>query len=399
MRSNNVVLAVTVTIAAIVSVSACSVPDNGTTGSTAPAAPAASAATTAAGGADAGTAGSSGAGTDTAAGAASDTAAGAASGGAGGAASGGAASGGASGASAASGGTGGATGNKLLGIVTISATDANNARVIAGATDAAQKAGWKVEVVDAAGNADQANTAIRNFVNKKAGMIFDLVFPTSSLGSGLNAAKSAGVPVATWGGGLGTGVVMTTGNGAPFAAPATQAMIDAMKGEGAVLALTYRTGQVCRDREGLFDKMLKEKAPTIAVTKNEVNIPGFLQDGSRYATAWLAGHPAGSKPLAVWGCWEDPTLGAISAIKQQNRKDVLTYGINGSSTAIKAVQDGSLTATVYEDGKTEGRNMFDTVQKAVSSGDLTAKTIDVPGILVTKDSIASFLSAHPEALS
>jgi len=376
MRSNNVVLAATVTIAAIVSVSACSVPDNGTTGSTAPAAPAASAATAAAGGADAGTSGSSG------------PASGAGGGGASSEAGGG-----------ASGAPGGAAGNKLLGIVTISATDANNARVIAGATDAAQKAGWKVEVVDAAGNADQANTAIRNFVNKKAGMIFDLVFPTSSLGSGLNAAKSAGVPVATWGGGLGTGVVMTTGNGAPFAAPATQAMIDAMKGEGAVLALTYRTGQVCRDREGLFDKMLKEKAPTIAVTKNEVNIPGFLQDGSRYATAWLAGHPAGSKPLAVWGCWEDPTLGAISAIKQQNRKDVLTYGINGSSTAIKAVQDGSLTATVYEDGKTEGRTMFDTVQKAVSSGDLTAKTIDVPGILVTKDSIASFLSAHPEALS
>ncbi|MDQ1606095.1 MAG: ribose transport system substrate-binding protein, partial [Microbacteriaceae bacterium] len=50
--------------------------------------------------------------------------------------------------------------NKLLGIVTITATDANNARVIQGATAAAKAAGWKVEVVDAAGNADQANTAI-----------------------------------------------------------------------------------------------------------------------------------------------------------------------------------------------------------------------------------------------
>jgi ribose transport system substrate-binding protein len=354
MRRNSVVLGTAMALAAIVAATACSVPDSGTTGSTAPAAATGSAA------------GSSGS----------------------------------TGAPAATGATGGGTsGGGLLGIVTISATDANNARVIAGATEAAEKAGWKVEVVDAAGNADQANTAIRNFVNKKAGMIFDLVFPTTSLGSGLGAAKAAGIPVATWGGGLGTGVVMTTGNGAPFAEPATQAMIDAMKGEGAVLALTYRTGQVCRDREGLFDKMMKEKAPNITVTKNEVNIPGFLQDGSRYATAWLAGHPAGGKPLAVWGCWEDPTLGAISAIKQQNRKDVLTYGINGSSTAIKAVQDGSLSATVYEDGKREGRTMFDTVQKAVAGGDLKPQTIDVPGILVSKDNIDSFLSEHPEALS
>jgi len=363
MRKNTVVLASTMAIAAFVAVSGCSVPDSGTTGSTAPAVPAASAAAPGSGDTAAGSAGSTG------------------------------------GSSAGGVNENGPTGGKLLGIVTISATDANNARVIAGATEAAEKAGWKVEVVGAAGNADQANTAIRNFVNKKAGMIFDLVFPTSSLGSGLNAAQSAGIPVATWGGGLGTAVVMTTGNGAPFAAPATQAMIDAMKGDGAVLALTYRTGQVCRDREGLFDTMMKQKAPNVAITKNEVNIPGFLQDGSRYATAWLAGHPAGGKPLAVWGCWEDPTLGAISALKQQGRTDVLTYGINGSSTAIKAVQDGSLTATVYEDGKGEGRTMFETVLKSAAGGAAKPQTIDVPGILVNKDNIATFLSEHPEALS
>ena len=238
--------------------------------------------------------------------------------------------------------TGGTSTSKLVGIVTITATDANNARVIAGVTDSAKAAGWTVEVVDAAGNADQANSAMRNFVSKGAGMIFDLVFPTSSLGAGLASAKQAGVPVATWGGGLGTGVVMTTGDGAPFAQPATQKMVDDLGGSGSVLALTYRAGQVCRDREGVFDQIMSTRSG-VQVSKEEVTIPGFLQDGSRYATAWLAGHPKGSGPLAIWGCWEDPTLGAISALKQQNRTDVKTYGINGSSTAIKAVQDGSLT--------------------------------------------------------
>ena len=285
----------------------------------------------------------------------------------------------------------------LLGIVTISATDANNARVIKGATDAAEAAGWTVEVVDAAGNADQANAAITNFVNKGAGMVFDLVFPATSLGAGLNSAKSAGIPVATWGGGTAPGVVMTTGDGAPFAKPATQALLDAMGDKGDVLALTYRTGQVCRDREGLFDDMLKDY-PDIKVTKNEVNIPGFLQDGSDYATAWLAAHPAGSK-LAVWGCWEDPTLGAISALKQAGRTDVLTYGINGSSTAIKAVQDGSLTATVYEDGVKEGATMFSkTLEIIEKGGSSKAEKVDVPGVLVTKDTIDAFLADHPEAL-
>ncbi|HEY8588245.1 MAG TPA: sugar ABC transporter substrate-binding protein [Naasia sp.] len=305
-----------------------------------------------------------------------------------------------SGAAAGGGGTegGGEPANTLLGIVTISATDANNARVIKGATEAAEEAGWTVEVIDAAGNADQANTAITNFVNKGAGMIFDLVFPASSLGAGLNAAKSAGIPVATWGGGIADGVVMTTGEGAPFAEPATQAMIDALGGEGDVLALTYRTGQVCRDREGLFDEMLAEY-PDIRVSKNEVTIPGFLQDGADYANAWLAGHPEGSGNLAIWGCWEDPTLGAISALKQAGRTDVLTYGINGSSTAIKAVQDGSLTATVYEDGVLEGRTMFEETLAILEDGASgEPETIDVPGVLVTADTIEDFLTEHPEAL-
>lgn len=289
--------------------------------------------------------------------------------------------------------------NKLLGIVSITATDANNARVIKGAKDAAEKAGWKVEVIDAQGNADQANSAIRNLVSKKAGMIFDLVFPTSSIGAGLAAAKAANIPVATWGGGLGTGVVMTTGDGAPFAKPATEKMLQDIGDNASVLALTYRTGQVCRDREALFDQMLKNK-PGIKVTKNEVNIPGFLQDGARYATAWLAANPKGSGNLAIWGCWEDPTLGAISALKQQARTDVKTYGINGSSTAIKAVQDGSLTATVYEDGVKEGATMFATTLQAIAAGSSwQPKTVDVPGILVDAQNVAQFVKDHPEALS
>jgi ribose transport system substrate-binding protein len=293
---------------------------------------------------------------------------------------------------------GGTSTSKLVGIVTISATDANNARVIAGVTDSAKAAGWTVEVVDAAGNADQANSAMRNFVSKGAGMIFDLVFPTSSLGAGLASAKQAGVPVATWGGGLGSGVVMTTGDGAPFAQPATQKMVDDLGASGSVLALTYRAGQVCRDREGVFDKIISAD-PGVQVSKEEVAIPGFLQDGSRYATAWLAGHPKGSGPLAIWGCWEDPTLGAISALKQQNRTDVKTYGINGSSTAIKAVQDGSLTATVYEDGAGEGKAMFDTTMQAIQAGaGWQPKTVNVPGILVTAETVGQFVQDHPEAL-
>jgi ribose transport system substrate-binding protein len=291
--------------------------------------------------------------------------------------------------------------SKVVGIVTISATDANNARVIAAVKDEAESNGWKVNVVDAQGSADQANAAMTSFVSQKVekvGMILDLVFPTSSLGTGLAAARQAGIPVGTWGGGIASGVVATTGDGAPFATPSTEALVKDIGETGSVLALTYNTGQVCRDRTAIFDSIIK-KHPGIKVTKNEVNIPGQLQDGAKYASAWLAAHPEGSGKLAIWGCWEDPTLGAISALKQSERTDVLTYGINGSSTAIKAVQAGDLTNDVYEDAGAEGKTLFKTVREAIDAGkSWTAKTVDVPGIVVTKENIDSFLKDHPDAL-
>jgi ribose transport system substrate-binding protein len=286
----------------------------------------------------------------------------------------------------------------LLGIVTISADDAGNAKVIRGATAAAEERGWEVSVIDAAGSADQANAAMQNLVQKGADAILNLVFPVSSLGAGLKATTDAGIPVATWGGGLGDGVVVSNGAGGPQARPVVEKLIADMGGEGSVLALTYRTGQVCREREDVFDELVAET--NIEVTKNEVSIPGFLQDGAQFATAWLAGHPAGSGPLAIWGCWEDPTIGAISSLKQQGRDDVLTYGQNGAPDGIKAVQEGWLTATFWADSQREGVSLVEEVERALAAGDSwEAEMVEVPGVVITADNVEQFIADHPEELS
>ena len=289
---------------------------------------------------------------------------------------------------------------KLLGIVSITADDAGNAKVIRGATQAVEALGWEVTVIDAAGSADQANAGFQNLVQSGADAILNLVFPATSLGAGLAAAKEAGVPVGSWGGGLDDGGVIVVANGAggPQAKPVVEKMIADMGGEGAILALTYRTGEVCRNREDIFDEQVS--ATSIDVSKNEISIPGFLQDGAQFASAWLAAHAEGEGPLAIWGCWEDPTIGAISALKQQNRTDVLTYGENGAPDGLKAVQDGSLTATYWADSEREGEVLVEEIMKAIEAGDSwTPIEIDVPGVLVTADNVEEFLAEHPEELS
>ena len=286
----------------------------------------------------------------------------------------------------------------LVGIVSISATEANNARYIAGAEAAAKEIGWRVSVIDAAGNADQANAAIQNFAQRGAAAIVDMVFPYSSIGAGLAAAKDAKIPVVTWGGGLGGSVAATNGSGGPMTVPVDDLMIKNMGGKGAVLELTYHTGEVCRNREVELDKALKAY-PDIKATKNEVRIPGYFEDGAQYANAWLASHPAGKENLAIWGCWDDPAIGAIGSLRAQARTDVKVYGVNGNAQALEDIKKGLMTATAWQDSFTEGRNMIKLLPEIVKAGaSWTPKAVEVPAVLVTSETIDKFLAEHPDAL-
>ncbi|WP_210527602.1 sugar ABC transporter substrate-binding protein [Rubellimicrobium arenae] len=286
----------------------------------------------------------------------------------------------------------------LVGIVSISATEANNVRYIQGATAAAEELGWQVSVIDAAGSADQANSAIQNFAQLGATAIVDMVFPFSSIGAGLDAASQAGIPVVTWGGGLGSTVAATNGSGGPMAEPVIQEMLDAMPDGGSVLALTYRTGEVCRNREAVLDQMLSGRSD-IEVTKNEVRIPGFFEDGAQYANAWLASHPPGDGALAIWGCWDDPAIGAIGTLRQQGRDDVRVYGVNGNAQALENIRNGHMDATAWQDSYSEGYNMVKLLEDIVAAGDnWTPRAEEVPAVLVNAGNVEDFLAEHPEAL-
>lgn len=286
----------------------------------------------------------------------------------------------------------------LLGLVSIAPAEDNNARFITGAKKAAEKLGWDVTVVDAQGSADKANAAMQNLVQRGAKAIVDMVFPVTSLSAGLAATQQANVPVASWGGGMGKGVAATNGSGGLLAQPIGEMLVKDLGGNGSILMLTYRTGQVCREREEVLDAILKSH-PGIKVTKNEVPIPGYFQAGASFANAWLAGRPAGKEKLAIWGCWDDPALGAISAMRQQDRRDIKVYGQNGNAQAIAAIRSGWMTGTAWQDSVTEGVTLVNTLADAAKSGAAwQPKAVEVKPVIVTKDSVEKFIADVPGAL-
>ncbi|MFE9104200.1 sugar ABC transporter substrate-binding protein [Actinomadura geliboluensis] len=299
----------------------------------------------------------------------------------------------ASGLAGCSGEAGSSGSGRTLGLVQFSGDDVYSNSALQGAADYAESKGWKTITVDAKGSVDGANTAMENLVTRGVDAMVVSVFPSSALGAGVAAARQADVPVANWGGGRADGV--------PFAADTAlgdelaERVVKDMGGEGELLALGYRPGLPCQNREKSLDEAVKGTG--IKVTRQQITIPGAVTSASEATLGWLASHPEGGGPLAVWACFDDPAVGAVSALRQSGRDDVLSYGLNGTAPALELVKDGELTATLWIDGPGQGAELAKRLMADLdASGPADPAEIGGTTQVIDKDGVNEFLKQHPE---
>jgi ribose transport system substrate-binding protein len=282
-----------------------------------------------------------------------------------------------------------------VGIVAFAAADQTSSQAIAGYKAEAAKLGYKVTVVDPQGSVDKAVGAMQDLVQKRVDLMMVTVFPSTSLTAGLRAAKAANIPVVSLSGGLADGVQVNYDSGVAAGKPVADELMKDTGGQGDLLALGYRSGLPCIGREQSLDAAIKGSG--IKKTRNEVPIPGQVEASTQFTQAFLAKHKSGT--LSVWGCFDDPSVGAIAAIKQAGRKDIKVYGVNGQPNALKAIQDKDMTATVWLDVTGAGTEIAKNTDKYVKAG-VGAKAVDtpVPYELVNQANVDKFLADHPDAL-
>lgn len=299
-----------------------------------------------------------------------------------------------------SGGSGGgsdsADGKYTIGIVKFASSDQTSEQAIAGFRTYAKEQGWETSAVDPQGAVDKANGSMQDFVQKKVDLIVTAVFDSSTLTAGAQAAKAAGIPVVSISGGTADGITANLDAGVSNGEPVAKRLVADMGGKGDLLVLGYKSGLPCIGREQALDDAIK--STEIKTTRNEVPIPGQVEASTQFAQAWLAKHPKGSGPLAVWGCFDDPALGAIAAFKSAGRDDVLVYGINGQPGAINAIKAGDMRATVYLLANEAGQNFAKLVPEFVTGGvDAKPQEVALTNVLVTDDTIDDFLVKYPNS--
>jgi len=260
----------------------------------------------------------------------------------------------------------------------------------------AKQRGWTTTLIDPGGVTAQSVAAIQTLVEKHVNLIVSTVFPASSLSAGVLAAKAAGIPVIAAGGSTGPGVEANWDVGNQDGKLLVAELAAVTHGQGNLLVFQYTPGVACDEREATLKQYLKT-AHFSSVTYDEVPIPGQVQAGYKLGQAWLASHKGAG---AIWGCFDDPTVGALAAIKQAGRTDITTFGVDGSTAALDAVRAGTMTATVWINGFGLGEEMAAALPQLIKRG-VNASPLEeaAPAVLVDQANIAAFLKQYPSALT
>jgi len=107
-------------------------------------------------------------------------------------------------------------------------------------------------------------------------------------------------------------------------------------------------------------------------------------------SGWLL---SGNKIDAIAANNDEMAIGAIMALNQSGKKDILVAGIDGTPDALQFIKNGKLALTVFQDAAGQGKGAV-TMAKQVIDGKSGDKFMWIPYQVITKDNYEAFASKN-----
>lgn len=87
---------------------------------------------------------------------------------------------------------------------------------------------------------------------------------------------------------------------------------------------------------------------------------------------------------------DESALGAVEALKAANRLDgVIVIGIDGSDDALKSIEAGEMTMTVFQDARNQAKAIVDLAKQLRDGADpASIENVYIPFKAITKDNLA-----------
>ncbi|WP_327334684.1 substrate-binding domain-containing protein [Streptomyces anulatus] len=256
-----------------------------------------------------------------------------------------------------------------------------------GAQAEAEKAGIDLTVTDAQNDASQQANQLQNFTSSGVSSIIVNPVDSDAVGPGVRSANKADIPVIAADRGVNkaeTATLVASDNvaGGKLAA---DALADKLGGKGSIVILQGTAGtSASRERGAGFAEGLKAYPDIKVVAKQPADFD--RTKGLDVMTNLIQSHPG---VTGVFAENDEMALGAAKALGSKAGKSVSVVGFDGTPDGLKAVEAGTLYASVAQQPAELGKIA---VQKAVKAAkdEKVESTVKVPVKVVTRENVADF---------
>ncbi|MET8879590.1 ABC transporter permease/substrate-binding protein [Streptomyces rubiginosohelvolus] len=256
-----------------------------------------------------------------------------------------------------------------------------------GAQAEAEKAGIDLTVTDAQNDASQQANQLQNFTSSGVSSIIVNPVDSDAVGPGVRSANKADIPVIAADRGVNkadTATLVASDNvaGGKLAA---DALADKLGGKGSIVILQGTAGtSASRERGAGFAEGLKAYPDIKVVAKQPADFD--RTKGLDVMTNLIQSHPG---VTGVFAENDEMALGAVKALGNKAGKSVSVVGFDGTPDGLKAVEAGTLYASVAQQPAELGKIAVQNAVKAAKD-EKVASTVKVPVKVVTRENVADF---------
>ncbi|MGP4088224.1 ABC transporter permease/substrate-binding protein [Streptomyces sp. KR55] len=260
-------------------------------------------------------------------------------------------------------------------------------QIRAGAEAEAKKLGVDLTVTDAQNDASQQANQLQNFTSEGLSSIIVNPVDSDAAGPAVRAANKADIPVV----GVDRGVnkadtaALVASDNVEGGELGAKALAEKLGGRGTIVILQGQAGtSASRERGAGFAEGLKAYPGIKVVAKQPADFD--RTKGLDVMTNLLQAHPDID---GVFAENDEMALGAIKALGSKAGKSVQVVGFDGTPDGLKAVEAGTLYASVAQQPRELGRIAVDNALRA-ADGEKVSETVKVPVKVVTKENVAGF---------
>ncbi|WP_408993151.1 substrate-binding domain-containing protein [Streptomyces sp. 1268] len=256
-----------------------------------------------------------------------------------------------------------------------------------GAQAEAEKAGIDLTITDAQNDASQQANQLQNFTSSGVSSIIVNPVDSDAVGPGVRSANKADIPVIAADRGVNkadTATLVASDNvaGGKLAA---DALADKLGGKGSIVILQGTAGtSASRERGAGFAEGLKAYPDIKVVAKQPADFD--RTKGLDVMTNLIQSHPG---VTGVFAENDEMALGAAKALGSKAGKSVSVVGFDGTPDGLKAVEAGTLYASVAQQPAELGKIAVQNAVKAAKDQKV-ASTVKVPVKVVTRKNVADF---------